>query len=282
MPGLLKSAVCCFIGFIVLWLCLPARQHNENKYTCSLPVEEMMLTTVASSNDTLNDAVGPYPIPPGEIEIGPGTKAYYTASKVQIPEAIENAGIQCPVPKKDRIINTKGNCVWCSISLSSRYAGITKLYNISADVSKGGDRRCQGGSSPSPVRQFLEAEHIKYDMITNGDRSFLVKYCKEQRRMLSVGQPGHMLSMVHYDPDTKTIKIIDNADWSLSVQQVNWDKWHQRWDGWAVAVIGEPDLVPYKLNCWKKIPFLFPEDTNRFGRLGLEYFASPQEYYKYY
>lgn len=200
----------------------------------------------------------PYPIPVNEVEIGPGVRTYFYAH--QIPEEQELEGLQVPVPRDCRIINTKGNCVWCSLELAGRYQGMTELHNITKNVRDGGDPRCQGGSSPSPVRSFLEDENIKYEMITNGDKNFLIKYCKGQRRPVCFDVPGHMLNLVHYDPDTKLVKVIDNADHSLSVQTWSWEKFHSRWGGWAYVVFGEPDLLPYKYNTWRLIPIIGGED----------------------
>lgn len=197
----------------------------------------------------------PYAVPKGETEIGPKV-VNYTYRSAPIPEAEELEGLQVPVPRDCRILNTKGNCVWCSLELLARYAEYKELYNITKNVRDGGDPRCQGGSSPSPVRRFLEAEKIKYEMITNGDRSFLEKYCKVQRRGVAFDIPGHMLNLVHYDPETKIIKVIDNADRSLSVQTWSWEKFHRLWGGWAYVIFREPDLIPYKYNPWRSIPIM--------------------------
>ncbi len=197
---------------------------------------------------------------------GPNLVAYVYGDPQDESEELKD--VQVPIPRKDRVINTKGNCVWCSLELAGRYAEIEKLYNITKNPRDGGDPRCQGASSPSPVRRYLEAEKIKYEMITNGDRNFLVQKCKIERRPVAFGIPGHMLTLVHYDPDTKIVKVIDNADHSLSVQTWSWDKFHKLWDGWSYVIYGEPDIIPYKYFPARKLPIIdmnnpqqkYPED----------------------
>ena len=88
-------------------------------------------------------------VPPGPI------KAFY--STAYAPESEELEDVQVPVPRSCRILNTKGNCVWCSLEVAARYAEITSLYNITKNVRDGGDPHCQGGSSPEPVKNFLES-----------------------------------------------------------------------------------------------------------------------------
>ncbi len=198
-------------------------------------------------------------------EYGPNVVTYTYRDNI-LPEKQELENLQVPVPRSDRVFNTKGNCVWCSLELAARYANIKELYNITKNPKDGGDPRCQGASSPGPVRRFLEAKNIKYEMITNGDRNFLIKYCKEQRRPVCFGIPGHMLTLVHYDPETKVVKVIDNADRSLSVQTWSWEKFHKLWDGWSYVIIGVPDSIPYKYNIAGKLPIM---DMN-----------NPQEHYR--
>ena len=56
------------------------------------------------------------------------------------------------------------------------------------------------------------------------------------------------------DPDTKIIKIIDNADRNLAVQTWSWEKFHRIWGGWAYVIFNEPDPIPYKYNPWTAMP----------------------------
>ena len=191
---------------------------------------------------------------PGMIPPGP-IKAFYATERVSEEQELE--GLQVPVPRSCRILNTKGNCVWCSMELAARYAEITSLYNITKNVRDGGDLHCQGGSSPEPVREFLKLKHIRYDMIDDKkDVNFLIQHCKLERRPVCFAIPGHMLSLVHIDPDAKIIKVIDNADRSLSVQQWPWEKFFRIWSGWAYVIYGEPDLIPYKYDPWARIPII--------------------------
>lgn len=198
-----------------------------------------------------------YPMPGEQAEIVPPSpvKAFYSTAFV--PEEQELAGVSVPVPRNCRILNTKGSCVWCSLELAGRYAEIKELYDITKNPRDGGDPRCQGGSSPSPVRAFLNDKHIKYEMIEDKSKTdWLVQKVKIERRPVCFAIPGHMLSLVHYDPDTKMIKVIDNADHTLSVQQWSWDKFHRLWSGWAYVIYGEPDIIPFKYNPWNLIPII--------------------------
>lgn len=178
--------------------------------------------------------------------IGPGVQVY-TYTETPLSEEEELKDIQVPVPRKDRVINTKGNCVWCSLELLGRFAEIKQLYNITLNPRNGGDPACQGGSWDGPVRAFLNKRKIRYEMVTDRRRTdFLVRGCKIERRGVAFDIPGHMLTLVHYDPDTKIIKVIDNADRSLSVQTWSWEKFHRLWAGWAYIIYAEPDIIPYK------------------------------------
>lgn len=62
-----------------------------------------------------------------------------------------------------------------------------------------------------PVRSFLDNRiknglKIRYEMITDKrNTDFLVKYCKFERRGVAFAIPGHMLTLIHYDPETKVI-----------------------------------------------------------------------------
>lgn len=195
-------------------------------------------------------------VSPEDKIYGPNVQLYTYASE-PISEAEELKDVEVPIPRNIRILNTKGNCVWCSLEVLAKYAEIKSLYGITKDVRDGGDPRCQGGSSPGPVRSFLNSKGIKYEMTTSGDESLLVKACKIDRRGAAFGIPGHMLNVIHYDPDTKIIKIIDNADRSLSVQTWSWEKFHRLWDGWAYYIVGEPDIVPDKYEpLANKIPII--------------------------
>lgn len=49
-------------------------------------------------------------------------------------KAAELEGVQVPVPRDCRVVNTKGNCVWCSLELLARYAEVKELYNITKNV----------------------------------------------------------------------------------------------------------------------------------------------------
>lgn len=184
------------------------------------------------------------PRPTGQ-EYGPGVELY---TSTDIIDSDELKDVQVPVPRDCRILNTKGNCVWCSLELLARFAYMEQLYNITKNVSDGGDPRCQGGSSPEPVRRFLNSKKIKYDMYTDkteGEK-LLLKACKIERRGAAFAIPGHMLNCIHYDPDTKIVKVIDNADRSLAVQTWSWDKFYRLWAGsgyWVYAIYGEPDRV---------------------------------------
>jgi hypothetical protein len=195
---------------------------------------------------------------PGQ-EYGPGVELYTYSS---IPDEDELKDVEVPVPRDCRILNTKGNCVWCSLELLARYAYMPQLYNITKNVSAGGDPRCQGGSSPSPVRSFLNDKKIKYEMYTDREQGekLLIKACKVERRGAAFAIPGHMLNCIHYDPDTKIIKIIDNADRSLSVQTWSWEKFHRLWAGgdhWVYAIYGEPDRIQDRyLTLADQIPIL--------------------------
>lgn len=199
---------------------------------------------------------------PKEPIYGPGVKLYTFQNTIP-DEEVELKDVQVPVPRSMRILNTKGNCVWCSLEVLARYAEMEELYGITRDVSDGGDPRCQGGSSPSPVRSFLNSKNITYEMATDyaeGEK-ILIKACKEERRGVAFGIPGHMLNCVHYDPETKIIKVIDNADRSLSVQTWSWEKFHSKWDGWCYAIYGKPDKIPLKYETLvDKIPIIDTTD----------------------
>lgn len=210
--------------------------------------------------------------------IGPDVKMYKTAS-----EENELEGVQVPVPRDCRILNRKGSCVWCSMELLGRYAEIKSLYGITKNPGDGGDPRCQGAANINHVRSFLQSKGIRYeDVLPYGGsdpgrvkgKALLVKACKTERRGAAFAIPGHMLVCVHYDPDTKTVKVIDNADWGLNIQTWSWEKFHRVWDGWVYVLYGDPDIVPNK---YTSLPNQIPikDRNNKQGKYDKDYIPSP-------
>lgn len=183
-----------------------------------------------------------YQVPANEVAIGPNL-VHYTYTTAKISEEEELKDVQVPIPREIRSLNTKGSCCYNSLEVLARYAKIKKLYYITRDVDKGGHPYAQGASSPTPMRKFLNLMNVKYDMITNGDMNFLIKYVKEQRRGVCFDIPGHVLNIISIHDDY--IKVIDNADWSLSVQTWSMSKFKRLWGGWAYTIFAEDDIVPY-------------------------------------
>lgn len=187
--------------------------------------------------------------------IGPGLQVY-TYTDNPVPEEIELKDVQVPIPRSMRVLNTKGCCVWSSAEVLAYYAELKTLYGITKDVRDGGNPYTQGGASSGNVKYFFDKKHIKYEMIVDkSNTAFLVRGCKIERRGVAFGIRGHMLNLVHYDPDTKIVKVIDNADRSLSVQTWSWEKFHRVWSGWAYVIYAEPDIIPFK---YVTLPNWFP------------------------
>jgi len=185
---------------------------------------------------------------------GPLNNFYQTK---KVPENKELRGVQVPIPRKDRVLNENGNCVWCSLEMLARYAEIKSLYDITKDPEDGGDPRCQDGAWWPPVKALLDEKKIKYRVVWPQDTTrtdLLIRGCKIERRGVAFDIKGHMLVLVHYDPNKKIIKVIDNADRSLSIQTWSWEKFHKVWRGWAFMIYGDPDIIPQKNNPWNKIP----------------------------
>ena len=188
-----------------------------------------------------------YEVPADEVEIGPNV-VHYTYTTKKISEEEELKDVQVPIPRVLRLLNTKGQCVYSSMSVLARYAKIKKLYYICNDVDDPvhpGDARCQSGSSPTPTRKVLDSYNVKYDMITNYDYNFFKKYVQQQRRGAAFDVVGHMMNIVHFSEEEGIVKVIDNADWSLSVQTWSMAKFKKVWRGWAYVVFAEDDIVPY-------------------------------------
>jgi hypothetical protein len=85
-----------------------------------------------------------------------------------------------------------------------------------------------------------------------------------------------MLNCIHYDPETKVVKVIDNADRSLSVQTWTWEKFHSRWDGWCYIIYGDPDIVPDKYTTIaNKIPII--DKNGQQGNYDKRYIPKPKQ-----
>jgi len=200
---------------------------------------------------------------------GPNVK-FYTSTAVE-PDL---DSIHVPVPMKDRVPNRSGNCVWCSIELLGRFAEEPKLLDISLG---------RGGAEPINVRPVLDRLGIKYKMNPLGSRhktkeaieEFFVKAVKIERRGVGVAiNNNHMLVCVHYDPDTKTVMVIDNADRKLAVQQWDWESFHRQWDGWCIIIYADKDIIPYKYTTIaNRLPIVDMTDVPR--KYDKKYIPSP-------
>lgn len=159
--------------------------------------------------------------------------------------AQEAAEIHAPIAQEDRIFNhTNVNCVFCSVEMMARRAKETRLYGISSQYI--------GPCSMQQLINLLIGRNIRFKISHHGSisesakRDFLLLPCKYEKRGVVVGVDNrtHVVNLVHYDDITKTVMIIENGDKDLKVQQMDWDEFHRRWDGYAIIIYAKNDPFP--------------------------------------
>jgi hypothetical protein len=147
------------------------------------------------------------------------------------PQNVVTRDIQVFVLKEHRVRNRSGSqCVWCSLECLARLHGIEKASHLTD--------RYKGTAGPGDVRFVLGSYGVAYQMRVGEqgkDKKFL-KVCCENGWGACVGVHGsHMINVVHYRDGI--VKVIDNSDPELRVQEWTEQRFLNAWDGWAVTLV---------------------------------------------
>ena len=161
--------------------------------------------------------------------------------------------IQCPIPMKDRVKNYTGiQCVYSSIEMLGRWAEEPKLINPPITSRKD----CKSYSSPKVAADRLRKLGVSFEQ-TWGDRTKginLIKKAMEEGRGCLWDVPGHAMVLVHYSESEDRVCWVDNADYSLKIQQTNIKKFKERWGSWVLVIYADKDVVRYKLKNFYSFP----------------------------
>lgn len=175
-------------------------------------------------------------LPPNPIIRPPEPLPNIPAPKPQIdPEFIN---VQVPIPKDCRVFNKSGSqCVWCSIECLGRYHKVKDLYEGDMRITKYHTWATWSGE----VYHVMKTKYpnVKWAQISNISelKSFLRKYVAEKKIGVGFTIPGHMLNMVNYDEENKTVKVIDNiGPKALEIQEWSMAKFDSLAGGWVLTV----------------------------------------------
>lgn len=149
------------------------------------------------------------------------------------------------VAPRDRVANRSGaQCVWASLETIGRHFGIAPLYDLTAHY--------RGTSDPGEVSRVLGSRGVKYYGRSEGPQDYQgLQSALANDWPVAVGLGGiHMLLLV--DMDASSVKVIDNSDPRLGVQQWPLQRFRQRWDGWYVTIPPPPGAWHNAL--WTPVP----------------------------
>lgn len=156
-----------------------------------------------------------------------------------VPPAVNTERPLVNPPTQDRQKNWRGNknegsCVWAStitlLRWQGRYATAEKIR-----------RKYGNGEWPDDWMAKMEAEGLRYSLVTNGDVSFLETACHTRRGAAVTIMGGkHMVNLVHLDD--KWACLLDNND-PGSYHWVSRASFLAEWKasyGWALTPIYTP------------------------------------------
>jgi hypothetical protein len=178
---------------------------------------------------------------------------------------MEVPNVQVPVPAADRVFNTDNmRCVWCSIEVLARRAGEKRLYGIT--------QQYLGPANESNWAWVFNDRRVAYKSNPVGNKSpqavyeYLVIPCQYEHRGVAVSitfQPPlvmnapprpmvrHMVNVVHYDIKARRVCVIDNSNPKLEVNDWDWGRFHDIWDGGAIVIYGDKDPFPRYRAVWE-------------------------------
>jgi len=155
-------------------------------------------------------------------------------------------GLQCPIPREDRVKNYTGiQCVYSSIEALGRWAEEPKLIN--PPLTSRPD--CKSYSGPQKAGAILNRLGVKFEQ-TYGNREKGIKMIKKamrEGRGCLWDVPGHAMILVHYDESQNRVCWVDNSDSSLKVQQTTIERFNKRWGSWVLVVYADKDVIPEKV-----------------------------------
>jgi hypothetical protein len=160
-----------------------------------------------------------------------------------------NHPVQVWINKECYRLNRTGvGCVYNSLTILSRHHGVSKGFRL--DEQYVGPAPNQLGYIAGILDRhgvpFVETPHNP----TNRNFDFLRKWVTHRRLGVLVGfQMRHAVVCCSFDEANETVDILDNAGPYAGVIYRHPMSWFlQRWDGWAVAVLPEPRVMPQATN----------------------------------
>lgn len=170
------------------------------------------------------------------------------------PAFAEDDKVHAPIPMEKRIKNENNKrCVWDSVEMLANRAKEERLYGLS--------KKYDGPTQMPALEAVLQKEKVEYKINPMGNKTmkavyeFLVIPCEYEKRGVAVcfrpdAVTRHMLNVVHYDLKNKKVSVIDNCDPKLEVKQMDWDRFHQLWDGTVVIIYAKNDPFPRYRAIW--------------------------------
>lgn len=149
--------------------------------------------------------------------------------------------VQVPIPTSMRLYNESNyQCVWCTLeslgmfNKSKGTAGLTTQYKNS--------------TGPKEVALVLERRHVKFLQVFVPDDkavayNFLEEWVANKKIGCGIGlypTCSHMVTIIDFRRN-HSVKIIDNGDQNLKVQTWTWEEFTQKFHGWAIVVLPDPE-----------------------------------------
>jgi len=182
-------------------------------------------------------------------------------SKYIKPENLK--GVQCPIPKKDRVPNYTGiQCVYSSLEMLGRWAQEPKLTKPALTSRKD----CKGYSSPHKAGYILRKLGVKFESSVMDRKKGieLIKRAMSEGRGALFGVTGHAMVIIHYDENTHVVKYVDNSDRKLRVQTTTTGHFKKMWNSWVIVIYADRDIIPLKVRSLpNKIPIVDRNNRQR-------------------
>lgn len=148
---------------------------------------------------------------------------------VPLTLAADHDGAQVRIRARHRVRNRTGvQCVWASLECLARHHNIQPAMNLTSTYT--------GVSDPYRTIPVLNGLGVGYIMVIPGrQRPDLLRDACAKGWGAAVGlSHRHVVTVIHYKDGV--VKVIDNLDPELRVQ--DWSEQHflARWDGWMIVL----------------------------------------------